>query len=128
MAFLKRKRKSLSPSNSIVKVDDIHVVTCQIISSHNDGRGGGPYCVTMCFLAKYIEHEYFELFSGKELESEIQPKDGVISKSFDTPYVKKVEPLRKYLRNQNKTTIDMHSLFDFITNLNVMRQLGAFED
>jgi len=122
MAFFKKKQKGTI--NSIVKVDDIHVITSQIISSYNDGSGGGPYCVTMYFLAKHIDNEYYELFSGKKLEQEKEPKDGFSSQNFDTPYVKKAEPLKKYLRNQNKTTIDIQSLFDFITIMNVDKKLS----
>lgn len=122
MAFFKKNQKGTI--NSIVKVDDIHVITSQIISSYLDGSGGGPYCVTMYFLAKHIDNEYYELFSGKKLEKEKEPKDGVLSQSLDTPYVKKAEPLKKYLRNPNKATIDIQSLFDFITIMNVDNRLS----
>ena len=126
MAFFERKRKGIR--NSIVKVADINVVACEIVSSYNDRDSGSPCSVTMYFLAKCIDNEYYELFSGKKLEKEKKPEDGVLSLSFDIPYIKKEEPLKKYLRNQNEVTIDTHSLFDFITNMNVLGILGAYEE
>lgn len=126
MAFFRRKRKGTINAN--VKVADVQVVTSMIISSHNDGTGGGPMCVTMYFLAKCEDGEYYELFSGKKLEKEKQPEDGFLFQTFDTPYVKKAEPLTKYLRNPNKVTIDIQSLFNFITQMNVLGKLGAFSD
>jgi len=124
MAFFRRKRKGTI--NAKVKVADVQVVTSMIISSHNDGTGGGPMCVTMYFLAKCEDGEYYELFSGKKLEEEKQPEDGFLLQTFDTIYVKKAESLKNYLSNQNIKIIDKQSLFDFITNMNVLGKLGAF--
>ena len=126
MAFFSRKRKGTINAN--VKVADVYVVTSMIISSYNDGTVGGPMCVTMYFLAKCEGGEYYELFSGKKLEKEKQPENGILSQTLDTPYVKKAEPLTQYLRNPNKLTIDIQSLFDFITDMNVLGKLGAFSD
>ena len=112
MAFFRRKRKGTI--NAKVKVADVQVVTSMIISSHNDGTGGGPMCVTMYFLAKCEGGEYYELFSGKKLEKENQPEDGFLSQTFDTPYVKKAEPLTKYLENPNKVTIDIPITIEMI--------------
>lgn len=61
-------------------------------------------------------------------QKEKQPEDGFLFKNFDTPYVKKAEPLTTYLRNPNKVKIDIQSLFDFITQMNVLGKLGAFSD
>ena len=126
MAFFKRKRKGTI--NAKVKVADVFVTTSMIISSHNDGTGCGPKCVTMYFLAKCEDGEYYELFSGKKLEKEKQSENGFLFQTFDTPYVKKAEPLTNYLRKPDKVTIDIQSLFDFITNMNVLDKLGAFSD
>lgn len=126
MAFKKRKRKGTIKAN--VKVAEVYVVTSRIISSHNNETGGGPMCATMYFLAKYEDREYYELFSGKKLEKEKQPEDGYLSQTFNTPYVKKAEPLTKYLRNPNEVTIDIQSLFDFITNMNVLAKLGELSN
>ena len=126
MEFFGRKRKGTINAN--VKVADIYVITSEIISSYNDGSDCGPRCVSMYFLAKCEDDEYYELFSGKKLEKEKQTEDGFLSQNFDTPYVKKAEPLNKYLRNPNKVTIDIQSLFDFITKMNVVGSLRAFSD
>ena len=126
MAFFRRKRKDTIKTN--VKVSDIYVVTSIIISSYNAGTGFGPMCVTMYFLGKYEDGEYYELFSGKKLENKKQPEDGFLFQTFDTPYVKKAEPLTKYLRNHKKEMIDIQSLFDFITQMNVLDKLGFLSD
>ena len=126
MAFFVRKRKGIINAN--VKVADVYVVTSEIISSYDDKTGGGPRCVTMYYLARCEYGEYYELFSGKKLEKEKQPKNDFLSLTFDTPYVKKAKPLIEYLRNPNKVTIDIQALFDFITQMNVLCQLGAFSD
>jgi hypothetical protein len=117
MAFFKRKRKGTI--NASVKVADVSVVTSMIISSHNDGTGGGPMCVTMYFLARHEDGEYYELFSGKKLEKESQNDSS--TKSLDTPYVLKAEPLKNYLKDEK---IDIQSLFDFITLLNVEKRFS----
>ena len=126
MAFFRRKRKGTIEKN--VKVSDIYVVTSMIISSHNDGTGAGPRCVTMYFLAKCENGKYYELFSRKKLEMKNQPEYGVGFRTFDTPYVEKTEPLTKYLINQKKEMIDIQSLFDFITQMNVLDKLGVFSE
>mgnify|MGYP004672966905 FL=1 len=126
MAFFRRKRKGTINTN--VEVADIYVVTSMIISNHNDGTGVGPRCVTMYFLAKCEEGEYYELFSGKRLEKEKQPEDGFLAQTFNTPYVEKAEPLTKYLKNPQKVIIDIQSLFDFILQMNVLGELGAFSE
>ena len=122
MGFFRKKRKDTI--NVHLNVADVYVVTSMIISSHNDGIGHVHRSVTMYFLAKCEDDEYYELFSGKKLEKEKQPKDGFLSKTFDIPYIKKIDPLNKYLRK--KATIDMQSLFDFIVQMNVLGELRFF--
>lgn len=128
MAFFKKFRKGTI--NSKVKVADIYVVTSEIISSYNDGNGCGPICVTMYFLAKCEGNEYYELFSGKKLEKKEQLEDDfcVLLQNFDTPYLEKAEPLTKYLTYPNQTIIDIQSLFDFITEMNVSSWLKTLSD
>ena len=111
MLFFKRNRLGLSEQR--VRVAEIFVTTSMITSSYNDGTGCGPMCVTAYFLAKCKDGEYYELFSGKKLEEEKKPKNGFVSMQFDTPYVRKTEPFKNYLRNSNMVTIDIKSLFDF---------------
>ena len=126
MAFFKRTREGTIKSN--VKIADVYVATCMILSSHYDESGCGPMCVTMHFLAKCKKEEYYELFSGKKLEKKPQSKDGFLCQTFDTPYVEKVEPLTKYLKDSNTISTDIQSLFDFITDMNVLERLGAFSE
>lgn len=80
-------------------------------------------------MATCEDGEYYELFSGKKLEKEADTHDGiVIIQNFDTPYVEKAEPLREYFKDDTKDKIDIQSLFDFITNMNVLGYVGAFSD
>lgn len=124
MVFFKR-----NGTNKMVNVDEIFVATTEIIASYRTGDGCSPMCVTWYFLAKFENNEYYELFSGKKLEKEedTHEKDSVFAE-FDTPYIKKTEPLKEYLRDENKKKMDIQLLFDFITTMNVMNSLGAFED
>ena len=46
---------------------------------------------------------------------------------FDTPYIQKSEQIRKYLKNKATKEMDIQSLFQFITNMNVRNMLGAYD-
>lgn len=123
------KRKSSTNSSMLVNVKDVYVATTTITSSHDDGTGCGPRCVAWYFLVRLENNKYYELFAGKQLEREEDThKDGVVFTNFDTPYIKKVEPLTEYLKDNSKKEITIQLLFDFITNMNVLNSLGAFED
>ena len=82
----------------------------------------------MYFLAKCDGNEYFELFSGTKLEKVPQPENGIVSQSFNTPYIKKVEPFRQYLKYKNERFIDIQTLFEFITNMTVVNTLNSSFD
>lgn len=112
----------------IYKVEEIYVVTTKIISNYNDKSREGPKSVTMYFLAKYENEEYYELFSDKKFEKEKEQDENISSYDFNTPYITKVENLSKYLKDKNKVTIDGNLLFDFITNMNVLNKLGVFSN
>lgn len=127
MAFF--KRKASTNLSTLVNVEDVYVATTTITSSHNDGTGWGPRCVTWYFLVKLENNEYHELFAGKKIEKEEDThKDDMVVANFDTPYIEKIEPLTEYLRDKSKKKINIQLLFDFITNMNVLNSLGAFED
>ena len=127
MAFFKRK-VSTNPS-TLVDVEDLYVATTTITSSHNDGTGCSPICVTWYFLVKLENNEYHELFAGKKIEKEEDThKDNMVVANFDTPYIEKIEPLTKYLRDKSEKKMNIQLLFNFITNMNVLNSLGAFED
>ena len=127
MAFFKRK-ESTNPS-TLVNVEDVYVAKTTITSSHNDGTGCGPICVTWYFLVKLENNEYHELFAGKKIEKEEDThKDDMVVANFDTPYIEKIEPLTEYLRDKSEKKMNIQLLFDFITNMNVLNSLGAFVD
>lgn len=125
MFFSRKKRQDINCTE--VDVADVSVVTAVIISSYRDEKFGSPMCVKMFFLATYKDGEYHELFSGKKLEKNAS-ENGVVSGIFDTPYVEKIEPLTQYMTESEKKRINIQLLFDFITNMNVLNNLGAFSE
>lgn len=127
MAFF--KRKASTNSSMLVNVEDVYVATATITSSHNDGSGWGPRCVTWYFLVKLENNEYHELFAGKKIEKEEDThKDDMVVANFDTPYIEKLKPLTEYLRDKSKKEMNIQLLFDFITNMNVLNSLGVLEE
>ena len=127
MAFFKRK-ESTNPS-TLVNVEDVYVAKTTITSSHNDGSGWGPRCVTWYFLVKLENNEYHELFAGKKIEKEEDThKDDMVVANFDTPYIEKLKPLTEYLRDKSEKKMNIQLLFDFITNMNVLNSLGVLEE
>ena len=120
------RQENSDSTHKAVKIEEVCVITSTIITSHNDGTGCGPRCVTWYFLAKVENGECHELFSGKKLEKEedTQSKRMNIAK-FDTPYIRKVEPVKEYLCNKGMKKMDIQTLFDFITNMNVLGAIGA---
>ena len=123
MTFLKRKDTS-----KLVKVEEVYVVKTYIVSSYDDGTEGSPRCVTLYFLAKCNNGEYYELFSNKKLERE-GAHDGIFAFGyFDRPYVVKAEPLSNYLEKKDTKEMDIQTLFDFIVNMNVLGKLGGLKD
>ena len=110
MAFFRRKRKKTTDTK--INVEDVYVITARVISSHKDETDCIPRDVNMLFLAKYEDEEYYELFSGKKFKKEERTKSGFVVRTFDTPYVKKAEPLTKYLKDKSKKEFDIRQLFD----------------
>ena len=109
MGIFKRKQT--------IRCDEVYVLTTEIISSHDDGSGWGPQCVTLYYLGTKKHGIYYELFSGKRLTEEKNTHfEDLISKSFN---ITKVEMLTEYLRDQTMKTIKLELLFDFITDMNV---------
>lgn len=44
---------------------------------------------------------------------------GTTHKTFNTPYIEKLEPLSKFLKNPEEKLIELDILFDFILDMNV---------
>lgn len=109
--------------------NEIYVLTTTITSNYDDGSHNGPICVTWYFLATKKDDFYYELFSEKKIEKETDMhSDGVVSLTFNVPYIERVEPITQYLVDSSKKELDKVLLFDFITNMNVLNHLGAFEE
>lgn len=127
MRIFKKKQTKCTQENGgnevrEIRCDEVYVLTTEIISSHDDGSGWGPQCVTLYYLGTKKGGIYYELFSGKKLaeEKDTHLKD-CVSKEFNVPYITKVEMLTKYLRDQTMKTIKLNLLFDFITDMNVIK-------
>ena len=116
-------------NGAMVNVGDVYVATVTITSSYDDGSHVGPKYVTWYYLVKREKSGYYELFAGQKIEKKVKPKPGDVDIIvFDTPYITRVEPLTKYLRNQNEKKVSLQKLMDFITNMNVRQTLGAFDE
>lgn len=119
-----------------VNIKKVYVAEADIISSYNDGTGTGPKMCTSFFLVTRKKDKalpafdkFYELFSGKQLKSEIEDNAArLFVKDFDTPYVVKVTPLREFLVHPNKKKMNIELLFDFITKMNADNSLGAFDE
>ena len=68
MAFFSRKEKE-NMSNVDIDVELVHVAKANITSSYNDESGAGPRYVTMYFLTTCKDGNFYELFSGKKIET-----------------------------------------------------------
>ena len=100
--------------------EDIKVATTEIISSKCDATGGGPKSIKWYFLVYECEEDgtrtYHEIFSGGKIKYHLDTSGkGFSCKKFDTPYIKKVEPLSEYMNNI-ATDIEAQVLFNFILN------------
>ena len=121
MSFFKRRKVHKNPVDvdTTISIEEVYVATASVIPSYDDGNGGGPRCVTWYFLVKAQNTGYHELFSGKKLEMYGE------SSKFDTPYIKKIEPLKDYLTDESIKEIDKETLFDFILMLDIQNFIKA---
>lgn len=125
MAFFSRKEKE-NMSNVDIDVELVHVAKANITSSYNDESGAGPRYVTMYFLTTCKDGNFYELFSGKKIETEESTHKGeVVALSFDTPYIVKTKTFKDFLKNPKQKTIKKQELFSFIINLNVLNRLDV---
>ena len=119
-----------------VKIENVYVAEADTISSYNDGTGTGPKISTSFFLVTRKKDKvlpafdkFYELFSGKQLKSEAENNAArIFVKTFDTPYVVKVTPLKDFLVHPEKKKMNVELLFDFITKMNIDNSLGAFDE
>lgn len=109
---------------SSFKTDEVYIATTTIVSSHDDGSGVGPICVEVYLLVYEVENQYYDIFADKKIEKVVVDNYS----NFNTPYISKVEPLKKYLKKPNKKSIELQLLFDFILNMNVLGKLKAFSN
>jgi len=112
---------------SKVKVDQVYVVTTTITLCNDEDPTTELKSVTWFFLARIENNKYYELFAGKRLQTEEEAYD-VDSIEFDMPYIVKADPLKDYLVDETEKEMDIQSLFDFITNLNVLNSVGEFNE
>lgn len=119
--FSKRK----STGTGTLKVEEVKVATTII----NYGSEAGSRFVKWYFLVREVNGKYYEIFSDKQIDKEEDTHhNGFTIQSFETPYIQKLEPLTRYLRNPKKKVIELQLLFDFILDMNVQEQLGTSEE
>lgn len=109
-----------------VKVKDIYVVKTFILTNIDNSQR----IVEWYYIANRINDSYYEFFSGGKLHT-TDANNSILSclavpkQTYDTPYVSKVESLKKYFPNSNE--IDTKSLFEFMNMLNVKNSVKAFK-
>lgn len=110
------------------EVDKVYVLTTDLVSDYDDGNGCSPGTVTAYYLATKKDDKYYELFSGVYIEGEFT-KDGsskpIMVRSFNTPYIMSVEPLRKHIKDMYKK-LNSEELFYFITEMNLTEVIKKF--
>lgn len=112
-----------------IKIKTLYVAKAIIVSNHYDEEGFGPKCATYYFVVRQIKNQYYEVFSGKKIEMKGDTKkDSISCQKFDTPYIEEIEPLTKHLKDSKKEVVSSIELFDFITNMNVLEFVGAFDE
>ena len=108
--------------SNLIDTKDVFLLTTYVVSSYDDGSHDGPKMVKVLFYAKKGENAYYELFSGMEIEPfDVEhPID-----CFDKAFMKKAEPLSKYLRNPENSMMKASELMEFLTLLNTQEILKA---
>ncbi len=122
MSFLKKRKKIHSETFNI---DEVKVATATVTSYRARLKKNKQISTQCYFLVRELNGKYFEIFSNKQLKtiSDTCLDNAVICQYFDTPYIKSIEPLNKYLENLGeKKVIESQDLFDFILNLNVQER------
>lgn len=120
--FKNKKRKEDNETLEVktMEVEKVKVATTGIVSSYDDGSGLGPRCLKWYFLVYEVNGEYHEIFSNRKIEKALDTcHKGTTHKTFNTPYIEKLEPLSKFLKNPEEKLIELDILFDFILDMNV---------
>jgi len=119
---LMNKFRSGEDKSNLIDTKDVFLLTTYVVSSYDDGSHDGPKMVKVLFYAKKGENAYYELFSGMEIEPfDVEhPID-----CFDKAFMKKAEPLSKYLRNPENSMMKASELMEFLTILNTQEILKA---
>ena len=119
---LMNKFRSGEDKSNLIDTKDVFLLTTYVVSSYDDGSHNGPKMVKVLFYAKKGENAYYELFSGMEIE----PFDVEHPiECFDKAFMKKAEPLSKYLRNPENSIMKASELMEFLTILNTQEILKA---
>ena len=119
---LMNKFRSGEDKSNLIDTKDVFLLTTYVVSSYDDGSHNGPKMVKVLFYAKKGENAYYELFSGMEIEPfDVEhPID-----CFDKAFMKKAEPLSKYLRKPKNSMMKASELMEFLTLLNTQEILKA---
>lgn len=124
--FFSKRKKENKKNKETYLAEEVYVLKTVVTSNYYDGTGLGPRCVTMYFLASRKEETYYELFSGRKIEKESDTiSDNFRFMTFNVPYIEEVKSITEYSKEKS---FRKDLLFDFITEMNVLNVLGAFEE
>lgn len=119
---LMNKFRSIETKSNLIDTKDVFLLTTYVVSSYDDGSHDGPETVRLLYYAKKDNNTYYELFSGME----IKPFDVQHPiECFDKAFMKKAEPLAKYLRNPTDSLMQASELMEFLTILNTQEILKS---
>ena len=119
---LMNKFRSSENNTNLIDTKNVFLLTTHLVSSYDDGSHDGPKMVQVLFLTTKGEDAYYEVFSGMKIE----PYDMQHPiECFDKAYMKKAEPLSKYLRNPEDSLMQASELMEFLTILNTQEILKA---
>ena len=119
---LMNKFRSVEDKSNLIDTRNVFLLTTYVVSSYDDGSHDGPKMVKVLFYATKGENAYYELFSGMKIE----PFDVEHPiECFDKAFMKKAEPLSKYLSNPSDYMMKASELMEFLTILNTQETLKA---
>ena len=119
---LMNKFWSSEDKSNLIDTRNVFLLTTYVVSSYDDGSHDGPKMVKVLFYATKGENAYYELFSGMKIE----PFDVEHPiECFDKAFMKKAEPLSKYLRNPSDYMMKASELMEFLTILNTQETLKS---
>lgn len=120
MGIIKLKKDKKRKELPVYNPKELYLLTTNIVSNYDDGKGFGPRYVEQYYLTKMKDNKYYEIFSNVEIKYEDDSTAGFICREFNTPMISKVEPFTEYVKDPNKK-LTTEEIFYFITMINVQK-------